>query len=414
MTTRRSGSRTRWPSSPTAPSAASWSQNGRIVELVAAGGTPRPPNATVFDAARHVVLPGLINTHHHFYQTLTRALPAALDRELFPWLQALYPIWARLTPEALDLGVTRGDGRTAAVRLHHHHRPSLRLSGRPRRRHRHRGRGGKAARHARAADARLDEPVAARRRPAAGQRGAGRGHDPRRQRARGGALSPARRGRDGADRAGAVLAVLGHDLADARDRRAGRASSTCACTRISPRPRTRTVSASKSTAAGRSTISRIAAGSTRGPGSRTASISTPTRCSGSARPDGRSAIAPAATRLWRRAAARSATWKRPASRVGLGVDGSASNDESNLMQEVRAAFLLQRGALRRRQGQPQGRAALGDQGLGGLHRPSRTRRDRGRQGAPISRCSSSTSCAFPATAIRWRRWCCAARIAPTG
>ena len=53
-----------------------------------------------------MVLPGLINTHHHFYQTLTRALPAALDRELFPWLQALYPVWARLTPESLDLGVT--------------------------------------------------------------------------------------------------------------------------------------------------------------------------------------------------------------------------------------------------------------------------------------------------------------------
>ena len=51
-------------------------------------------------------LPGLINTHHHFCQTLTRATPAALDRELFPWLQALYPIWARLTPEALDLAAT--------------------------------------------------------------------------------------------------------------------------------------------------------------------------------------------------------------------------------------------------------------------------------------------------------------------
>jgi 8-oxoguanine deaminase len=50
--------------------------------------------------------PGLINTHHHFYQTLTRASPAALDRELFPWLQALYPTWARLTPEALDAAAT--------------------------------------------------------------------------------------------------------------------------------------------------------------------------------------------------------------------------------------------------------------------------------------------------------------------
>ena len=58
------------------------------------------------EAGQHVVLPGLINTHHHFYQTLTRAVPAAMDRELFPWLQALYPVWARLTPETLELGVT--------------------------------------------------------------------------------------------------------------------------------------------------------------------------------------------------------------------------------------------------------------------------------------------------------------------
>jgi 8-oxoguanine deaminase len=80
--------------------------DGRIVELVATGNSPATPATYVFNAGAHVVLPGLINTHHHFYQTLTRAVPAALDRELFPWLQALYPIWARLTPEALDLGMT--------------------------------------------------------------------------------------------------------------------------------------------------------------------------------------------------------------------------------------------------------------------------------------------------------------------
>ena len=81
-------------------------RDGRIDALVPAGVTPAIDNLTVFEAGQHVVLPGLINTHHHFYQTLTRAVPAAMDRELFPWLQALYPVWARLTPESLDLGVT--------------------------------------------------------------------------------------------------------------------------------------------------------------------------------------------------------------------------------------------------------------------------------------------------------------------
>jgi 8-oxoguanine deaminase len=81
-------------------------KGGKIVELIAKGREPTTANPLTFDASEHVVLPGLINTHHHFYQTLTRALPAALDRELFPWLQALYPVWARMTPEALDLGVT--------------------------------------------------------------------------------------------------------------------------------------------------------------------------------------------------------------------------------------------------------------------------------------------------------------------
>ena len=62
--------------------------------------------SAVFDAARHVMIPGLVNTHHHVYQTLTRAHPAAINKELFPWLQALYPIWTRgLSPDAFRLAV---------------------------------------------------------------------------------------------------------------------------------------------------------------------------------------------------------------------------------------------------------------------------------------------------------------------
>ena len=53
----------------------------------------------VLDLSGHIILPGLVNTHHHFYQTLTRAVPAAQDANLFNWLKTLYPIWARMTPE---------------------------------------------------------------------------------------------------------------------------------------------------------------------------------------------------------------------------------------------------------------------------------------------------------------------------
>ncbi|KAF0106715.1 MAG: hydroxyatrazine ethylaminohydrolase [Anaerolineaceae bacterium] len=55
------------------------------------------------DLRGHLVLPGLVNTHHHFYQTLTRAVPAAQDANLFNWLKTLYLIWARMTPEDIFL-----------------------------------------------------------------------------------------------------------------------------------------------------------------------------------------------------------------------------------------------------------------------------------------------------------------------
>ncbi len=65
------------------------------------GATSELPSSAdeVLDLHDHVVLPGLINTHHHFYQTLTRAVPAVQDANLFNWLKTLYPIWARLTPD---------------------------------------------------------------------------------------------------------------------------------------------------------------------------------------------------------------------------------------------------------------------------------------------------------------------------
>ncbi|WP_314196365.1 8-oxoguanine deaminase [uncultured Arthrobacter sp.] len=79
---------------------------GKIVEVLGAGQTPSAPCGQTFDAGSHVVLPGLINTHHHFYQTLTRAWGPVANAPLFPWLQNLYPAWARLTPRDLELAAT--------------------------------------------------------------------------------------------------------------------------------------------------------------------------------------------------------------------------------------------------------------------------------------------------------------------
>lgn len=78
-------------------------EDGRITQLLALGESPSQPCDHVFDAREHVVTPGLINTHHHFYQTLTRAWAPVVNQPLFPWLKTLYPVWARLTPAKLAL-----------------------------------------------------------------------------------------------------------------------------------------------------------------------------------------------------------------------------------------------------------------------------------------------------------------------
>ncbi len=64
-------------------------------------GIPRPRNARVIDCSHHVVVPGFVNTHHHFFQTLTRNLPAVQDAKLFDWLVYLYEIWKRIDGEAV-------------------------------------------------------------------------------------------------------------------------------------------------------------------------------------------------------------------------------------------------------------------------------------------------------------------------
>lgn len=73
-------------------------RDGFIEKVGASGELPEMADE-VLDLAGHIVFPGLINTHHHFYQTLTRAVPAAQDANLFGWLKTLYPIWARMTSD---------------------------------------------------------------------------------------------------------------------------------------------------------------------------------------------------------------------------------------------------------------------------------------------------------------------------
>lgn len=81
-------------------------EGSEIVELVARGARPSRTCEEVLDASRHVIIPGLINTHHHFYQTLTRAWRPVVSQQLFGWLTSLYPVWAELTPRDLELATT--------------------------------------------------------------------------------------------------------------------------------------------------------------------------------------------------------------------------------------------------------------------------------------------------------------------
>ena len=66
----------------------------------------------------------LINTHHHFYQTLTRAVPAAQDANLFNWLKTLYPIWARMTSADICISTQNRNGGIGPFRMHDRFRSS--------------------------------------------------------------------------------------------------------------------------------------------------------------------------------------------------------------------------------------------------------------------------------------------------
>ena len=74
--------------------------DGVIEQLGATADLPASAD-TIISGREMLIMPGMINTHHHFYQTLTRNVPAAQNANLFNWLRTLYPIWAGLTPEAI-------------------------------------------------------------------------------------------------------------------------------------------------------------------------------------------------------------------------------------------------------------------------------------------------------------------------
>lgn len=84
-----------------------FARDGWIEQVAPTADLPQEADE-ILDLERHLVLPGLINTHHHLYQTLTRALPAAQDVDLFNWLKTLYPVWAKLTPEDIRISTQVG------------------------------------------------------------------------------------------------------------------------------------------------------------------------------------------------------------------------------------------------------------------------------------------------------------------
>ena len=100
--------------------------DGIIAEI---GADIQADGAKVFSAQGKIVTPGLVNTHHHLYQTLTRAVPGAQDALLFGWLQRLYPIWARFGPEEMFVSVTSMIDKLAKKNIIHNNKAANLKSG---------------------------------------------------------------------------------------------------------------------------------------------------------------------------------------------------------------------------------------------------------------------------------------------
>ena len=219
--------------------------------FVAAVGADAEPEADErVDLGGAVVTPGLVNTHHHLYQTLTRA--RAQEADLFTWLRELYPVWAGIDAEAEYAAARTGLAELAlsgCTTVFDHHYVFPRGRDGPRR---GRGAGGARARRAHRRLARLDGPRRVRRRPPAGRarrgprRRARRHRAPRRRAAR--ARAPARASRSRSRRARRSPSRG----ASCRSRPARAPARARRCTRTSRRRSRRRRTAWSSTAARRS------------------------------------------------------------------------------------------------------------------------------------------------------------------
>ena len=180
--------------------------------IASVGTGPEPVADERIDLGGAVVTPGLVNTHHHLYQTLTRA--RAQQADLFTWLRELYPVWAEDRRRGGVRSRAHGARRAGALRLLDRLRPPLRLPARTARHLRGGGRGGARAGRSPRRVARLDGPRGLGRRPAArrARRGARRGA--RRDRAAPRRLPRERPRSPRAARGRSVLAVLGHGTTD--------------------------------------------------------------------------------------------------------------------------------------------------------------------------------------------------------